>query len=91
MVGNELVGELAECLEETLRLQSRVTEATERAYRAAGMSVADRALRGKMTGLGRHLELNRAVLASSTELRETSSSSRKSAQPLTFSFAVSSL
>jgi hypothetical protein len=62
MVRNELVGELAECLEETLRLQSRMAEATERAYRAAGMSVADRALRGKVTGLFfgllAHLERN---------------------------------
>jgi len=66
MTKNELVGEIAECLEEALQLQSRVTEVTERAHRAAGMSVADRAVRGKVTGLFfgllAHLEeLNRLV------------------------------
>jgi len=63
---NELIGEIAECLEETLRLQSRVTEVTERAHQTAGLSGADRALRGKVTGLFfgllAHLEqLNRLV------------------------------
>jgi len=66
MTKNELVGEIAECLQEALQLQSRVTEVTERAHRAAGMSVADRAVRGKVTGLFfgllAHLEeLNRLV------------------------------
>src|SRR5712691_11065789 len=47
-------------------LQSRVTEVTERVHQAAGMSVADRALRAKVTGLFfgllAHLEeLNRLV------------------------------
>ncbi len=66
MTENELIGEIAECLQEALQLQSRVTEVTERAHRAAGMSVADRAVRGKVTGLFfgllAHLEeLNRLV------------------------------
>src|SRR5437879_12776448 len=51
MTENELIGEIAECLQEALQLQSRVTEVTERAHQAAGMSVADRALRGKVRGL----------------------------------------
>lgn len=51
MTENELIGEIAECLEEALELQSRVTEVTERAHQAAGMRVADRGLRGKVTGL----------------------------------------
>ncbi len=66
MTENELIGEIAECLQEALRLQSRVTEMTERVHQAAGMSVADRALRAKVTGLFfgllAHLEeLNRLV------------------------------
>jgi hypothetical protein len=66
MRDSELIGEIAECLEEALRFQSRVTEVTERAHQAAGMSLADRALRGKVTGLFfgllAHLEeLNRLV------------------------------
>jgi hypothetical protein len=66
MTQNELIGKIAECLEDALRLQSRVTEVTERGHQAAGMSVADRALRGKVTGLFfgllAHLEqLNRLV------------------------------
>lgn len=51
MTENELIGEIAECLQEALRLQSRVTEVTERAHQTAAMGVADRALRGKVTGL----------------------------------------
>src|SRR5437899_11436770 len=47
MTKNELVGEIAECLEEALQLQSRVTEVTERAHRAAGMSGAYREVRGE--------------------------------------------
>ena len=66
MTENELIGGIAECLEEALRLQSRVTEVAERAHQAAGMRVADLALRGKVTGLFfgllAHLEeLNRLV------------------------------
>lgn len=48
---NQYVVEIADCLDEALRLQSRVTELTEQVYQAAGMSTADRALRGKVTGL----------------------------------------
>jgi hypothetical protein len=51
MTDNELIGEVAECLQEALRLQSRVTEVTERVHQAAGMGVADRSLRGNVTGL----------------------------------------
>lgn len=44
--------DLADCLQETLRLQSRVMELTEQVHAAAGMATpADRALRGKVTGL----------------------------------------
>ena len=58
--------EIAECLDEADRLQSRVIDLTERVYQAAGMSTIDRALRGKVTGLlfglVAHLgELNRLV------------------------------
>ena len=58
--------EIAECLDEADRLQSRVIDLTERVYLAAGMSTIDRALRGKVTGLlfglVAHLgELNRLV------------------------------
>jgi hypothetical protein len=58
--------EIAECLDEADRLQSRVIDLTERVYQAAGMSPTDRALRGKVTGLlfglVAHLgELNRLV------------------------------
>lgn len=45
------VVEIAECLEEADRLQSRVIDLTERVYQTAGMSTADRALRGRVTGL----------------------------------------
>lgn len=34
MTENELIGEIAECLQEALRLQSRVTEVTERVHQA---------------------------------------------------------
>lgn len=56
--------EIADCLDEVHRLQARVIELTEQVYQAAGMSAADRALRGKITGLlfglSAHLEeLNR--------------------------------
>ena len=44
MTENELIGEIAECLQEALPLQSRVTEVTERVLQAAGMSMADRAV-----------------------------------------------
>ena len=43
--------EIADCLDEANRLQSRVMELTEHVYQAAGMRTADRALRGKVTGL----------------------------------------
>jgi hypothetical protein len=43
--------EIADCLDEVLRLQSRVMELTEQVSEAAGMSSGDRALRGKVTGL----------------------------------------
>ncbi len=48
----ELLREIAGCLEEALRFQSRVMELTEQVYAAAGMATpSDRALRGKVTGL----------------------------------------
>lgn len=47
----EYLVEIAECLDEADRLQSRVIDLTERVYQAAGMSTTDRALRGKVTGL----------------------------------------
>lgn len=63
---NQLLREIADCLDEALRLQSRLTELTEQVHQAAGMTTADRALRGKVTGLFfgllAHLEeLNRLV------------------------------
>jgi len=63
---NELQCEIADCLNEALRLQSRVIDVTEQAQLAAGMKTADRSLRGKVTGLFfgliAHLEaLNRLV------------------------------
>lgn len=63
---NQLLHGIADCLDEALRLQSRVTELTEQAYQAAGMSKVDSTLRGKVTGLLfgllAHLEeLNRLV------------------------------
>lgn len=59
------LGEVADCLDETLRLQSRITDLTERVYEACGIG-ADRAQRGKVTGMFfgilAHLEeLNRLV------------------------------
>jgi hypothetical protein len=56
MTENELIGEIAECLAEALRLQSRVTEMTERAHQSAGK------VTGLFFGLLAHLEqLNRLV------------------------------
>ncbi len=43
--------EIAECLDEALRLQARVTEVTDRVHEAAGLATESRALRGKVTGL----------------------------------------
>lgn len=49
---DELLHEIAECEEEALRLQSRITELTEQAYRATGVTAHwDRSLHGKITGL----------------------------------------
>ena len=63
---DQLMREIADCLDEGLRLQSRVTDLTEQVHKAAGLTAADRALRGKVTGLFfgllAHLdELNRLV------------------------------
>jgi hypothetical protein len=63
---NHHLREIADCLDEAVRLQSRVMELTEQVYEAAGMSSGDRTLRGKVTGLffgiQAHLEeLNRLV------------------------------
>jgi len=63
---DDLTREIADCLDEALRLQSRLTDLTEQVYQAAGMSTADRTHRGKVTGLFfgllAHLEeLNRLV------------------------------
>jgi hypothetical protein len=46
-----ILSEIADCLDEALRLQSRVTDLTERVYQAAGMSKVTPPLRGKVTGL----------------------------------------
>lgn len=43
--------EIADCLDEALRLQSRVMDLAEQVCEAAGMNPGDRALRGKVTGL----------------------------------------
>jgi hypothetical protein len=43
--------EIADCIDEVLRLQSRVMELTEQVSEAAGMNAGDRTLRGKVTGL----------------------------------------
>jgi hypothetical protein len=43
--------EIADCLDEVLRLQSRVMDLTEQVSEAAGMDPGDRTLRGKVTGL----------------------------------------
>jgi hypothetical protein len=48
---NHNLREIADCLDEALRLQSRVMDLTEQVYEAAGMSPGDRTLRGKVTGL----------------------------------------
>ena len=48
---NHHLREIADCLDEALRLQSRVMDLTEQVYEAAGMSRGDRTLRGKVTGL----------------------------------------
>jgi hypothetical protein len=48
----ELLREIADCEQEALRLQSRVTELTEQVYRAARVAAHwDRSLHGKITGL----------------------------------------
>jgi heme-degrading monooxygenase HmoA len=44
---NQHFAEIADCLDEAHRLQSRVIDLTEEVYQAAGMSTVDRALRGK--------------------------------------------
>ncbi|HEV8306740.1 MAG TPA: hypothetical protein VGW35_03670 [Methylomirabilota bacterium] len=46
-----LFREIGDCLDEALALQSRLLDLTERVHAAAGMSTADRALRGRVTGL----------------------------------------
>jgi hypothetical protein len=48
---NPHVREIADCLDQALRLQSRVMDLTEQVYEAAGMRQGDRTLRGKVTGL----------------------------------------
>jgi hypothetical protein len=63
---NELKREIADCLDEALRLQSRLIDVTEQVQLAAGMTTVDRSLRGNVTGLFfglmAHLEaLNRLV------------------------------
>jgi hypothetical protein len=63
---NQYLAEIADCLDEAHRLQSRVMELTDQVYQAAGMSTVDPALRGKVTGLLFGLvayldELNRLV------------------------------
>ena len=47
---NHHLREIADCLDEAVRLQSPVMELTEQIY-AARMSPSDRTLRGKVTGL----------------------------------------
>ena len=42
--------EIADCLDEALRLQSRVMDLTEQVYEAAGMRSGDRTLRAKVPG-----------------------------------------
>lgn len=51
MTRNYLITEITDCLDEALRLQSRVTELSDQVYEAVGMTTANRALRGKVTGL----------------------------------------
>jgi hypothetical protein len=48
---NQYLAEIADCLDEAHRLQSRVIELTEQVYQTAGMSTVDRTVRGKVTGL----------------------------------------
>ncbi len=48
---NHHLREIVDCLDEALRLQSRVMDLTEQVYEAAGMSPGARTLRGKVTGL----------------------------------------
>jgi hypothetical protein len=48
---NHHLREIADCLDEALRLQSRVMDLTEQVYEAAGMSRGGRTLRGRVTGL----------------------------------------
>ena len=48
---NHHLREIVDCLDEALRLQSRVMDLTEQVYEAAGISPGDRTLRGKVTGL----------------------------------------
>ena len=48
---NAQLGEIADCRDEALQLQSRVMALTERVYEAAGMQTADRGLRSNVTGL----------------------------------------
>lgn len=48
---NPHLREIADCLDEALRLQSRVMDLTEQVYEAAGMSRGGRTLRGRVTGL----------------------------------------
>mgnify|MGYP001571338543 FL=1 len=47
----QLLREIADCLDEGLRLQSRVTDLTKQVYQAIGLTTAGRALRGRVTGL----------------------------------------
>ena len=63
---NQYLAEIADCLDEAHRLQSRVIELSEQVSQAAGMSTVARALRGKVPGLLFGLvayldELNRLV------------------------------
>ena len=48
---NHHLREVVDCLDEALRLQSRVMDLTEQVYEAAGMSSGARTLRWKVTGL----------------------------------------
>jgi len=59
---NQYVREIADCLDEALRLQSRVMDLTEHVYEAAGMSPGDRTHRGKVTGLFFGLQAHLEVL-----------------------------
>ena len=48
----ELLRDVAECEADTLELQGRITELTERVYRASCVAAHwDRSLSGKITGL----------------------------------------